>query len=107
MGLVGEVVHVLLEGVPTHLRLEAVGRDLAALDGVARVHDLHVWTLASGSVALSAHVEIRCLDDWPAILDAARRSLDARHGIRHVTLQPEVPVAQPLVRGTYPPSSRP
>ena len=105
--LLREVVHVLMEGVPTHLQLEAVGHDLAALDGVARVHDLHVWTLSSGSVALSAHLEIRRLDDWPAILDAARHAMDARHGIRHVTLQPEVPAAQPLRRGSYPPASRP
>ncbi|MFN3543706.1 MAG: cation diffusion facilitator family transporter [Thiobacillus sp.] len=96
--LLREVVHVLMEGVPLHLRLDAVGHDLAALDGVVRVHDLHVWTLSSGTIALSAHLEIRRLEEWPAILDAARRTLDARHGIRHVTLQPEVPVAQPLRR---------
>ncbi|MFN3751876.1 MAG: cation diffusion facilitator family transporter [Thiobacillus sp.] len=96
--LLREVVHVLMEGVPMHLRLDTVGHDLAALDGVVRVHDLHVWTLSSGTIALSAHLEIRRLDDWPAILDAARRTLDTRHGIRHVTLQPEVPVAQPLRR---------
>ena len=96
--LLREVVHVLMEGVPMHLRLDTVGHDLAALDGVVRVHDLHVWTLSSGTIALSAHLEIRRLEEWPAILDAARRTLDARHGIRHVTLQPEVPVARPLRR---------
>lgn len=96
--LLREVVHVLMEGVPLHLRLDAVGHDLAALGGVVRVHDLHVWTLSSGTIALSAHLEIRRLEEWPAILDAARRTLDARHGIRHVTLQPEVIVAQPLRR---------
>lgn len=96
--LLREVVHVLMEGVPLGIRLDAVGHDLAALKGVTRVHDLHVWTLSSGSVALSAHLEIRRLEDWPAILDAARHAMDTRHGIRHVTLQPEVPVAQPLRR---------
>lgn len=101
--LLREAVHVLMEGVPLHVRLDDVGHDLAALDGVRRVHDLHVWTLASGSIALSAHLEIRRLDDWPAILDAARHRLDAHHGIRHVTLQPEVPTAQPLLRKPSPP----
>lgn len=105
--LLREVVHVLMEGVPPHLQLDAVGHELAALDGVVRVHDLHVWTVSSGTIALSAHLEIRRLEDWPAILDAARRALDARHGIRHVTLQPEAPAAQPLLRGSYPPASRP
>ena len=101
--LLREAVHVLMEGVPLHVRLDDVGHDLAALDGVRQVHDLHVWTLASGSIALSAHLEIRRLDDWPAILAAARQALDARHGIRHVTLQPEVPAAAPLIRASYPP----
>jgi cobalt-zinc-cadmium efflux system protein len=100
--LLREVVHVLMEGVPLSVKLDAVGHDLAKLDGVHRVHDLHVWTLSSGTIALSAHLEIRKLDDWPALLATARRTLDTRHGIRHVTLQPEVLMAQPLVRGTPP-----
>ena len=103
--LLREVLHVLMEGVPVNVRLEAVGHDLAALDGVLRVHDLHVWALSSGTIALSAHLEIRDLADWPDILDAARRTMDRRHGIRHVTLQPEVPAAQPLIRGPYTPLS--
>jgi cobalt-zinc-cadmium efflux system protein len=103
LGLLREVVHVLMEGVPFNLRLDAVGRDLAALDGVLRVHDLHVWTLSSGTIALSAHLEIRNLADWPGILAAARQTMDTGHGIRHVTLQPEVLAMQPLLRGDWPP----
>jgi cobalt-zinc-cadmium efflux system protein len=103
--LLREVVHVLMEGVPGHVQLDVVGRDLAKLDGVLRVHDLHVWTLSSGTIALSAHLEIRNLADWPGILAAARQTLDARHGIRHVTLQPEALTAEPLVRGSFTPHS--
>jgi cobalt-zinc-cadmium efflux system protein len=101
--LLREAVHVLMEGVPLHIRLDAVGRDLATLPGVLRVHDLHVWTLSSGTLALSAHIELRDLADWPATLDAARRTMEANHRIRHVTLQPEVLAAQPLLRGDWPP----
>jgi len=101
--LLREVVHVLMEGVPLSIQLDAVGLDLARLDGVLRVHDLHVWTLSSGTIALSAHLEIRDLADWPGILAAARQLMDTRHGIRHVTLQPEVLTGQPLLRATYPP----
>jgi cobalt-zinc-cadmium efflux system protein len=103
--LLREVVHVLMEGVPPNVQLDAVGHDLAKLDGVLRVHDLHVWTLSSGTIALSAHLEIRKLGDWPAILAAARQAMDTRHGIRHVTLQPEVLTAEPLVRGPFTPHS--
>ncbi|MDO9220806.1 MAG: cation diffusion facilitator family transporter, partial [Thiobacillus sp.] len=55
--LLREAVHVLMEGVPLHIKLDTVGHDLAALPGVLRVHDLHVWTLSSGTLALSAHLE--------------------------------------------------
>ncbi len=103
--LLREAVHVLMEGVPLHVRLDAVGHDLATLDGVRRVHDLHVWTLSSGSIALSAHLEIHNLADWPAILAAASQAMDTHHGIRHLTLQPEALTAEPLVRGPYPPPS--
>ncbi|MDP2028012.1 MAG: cation diffusion facilitator family transporter [Thiobacillus sp.] len=101
--LLREVVHVLMEGVPLHIELDRVGRDLAGLNGVLRVHDLHVWTLSTGTLALSAHLEIRNLAEWPAILAAARQTLESRHGIRHVTLQPEALAAAPLVRTPYPP----
>ncbi len=101
--LLSEVLHVLMEGVPLNVRLDAVGQDLAALPGVLRVHDLHVWTLSTGTLALSAHLEIRTLSDWPNQLESARATLASRHGIRHVTLQPETLAAAPLVRAPYPP----
>lgn len=104
--LLREVVHVLMEGVPGHVRLNEVGQDLATLDGVSRVHDLHVWTLSSGTIALSAHLEIRDLAEWPDLLATARQAMDTRHGIRHITLQPEVLVAQPLVRRPFHPIAR-
>jgi cobalt-zinc-cadmium efflux system protein len=71
---------------------------------VLRVHDLHVWTLSSGTIALSAHLEIRHLADWPGILAAARQTMDAHHGIRHVTLQPEVPAIVRMERSDSPQS---
>jgi cobalt-zinc-cadmium efflux system protein len=102
INLLREAMHVLMEGVPAHIRLETVGRDLAAIDGVIKVHDLHIWTLSSGTIALSAHLEVRALTTWPGILASARERMAARHGIRHVTLQPEVLAVQPLRRRPYP-----
>lgn len=99
-----EAVHVLMEGVPLHIKLDTVGHDLATLPGVVRVHDLHVWTLSSGTLALSAHLEIHNLTDWPTLLDTARQTLESRHGIRHVTLQPEALATAPLVHAPYPPT---
>lgn len=86
--LLREVLHALMEGVPAHLSTEGIGSALAAVPGVVSVHDLHIWTLSSTRIALSAHVLVESLERWPEILSAARHML-AEQGISHVTLQPE------------------
>mgnify|MGYP001404316525 CR=1 FL=1 len=86
-----EALHVLMEGVPPPIQLAAIGGALATVSGVREVHDLHVWSIAPGSVALSAHLEIGDLQRWPVILTEATAMLQSRFGIGHVTLQPEVP----------------
>jgi cobalt-zinc-cadmium efflux system protein len=88
--LLRDALHVLMEGVPRSLRLDEVGIALAQIADVRDVHDLHVWHISSGQVALSAHVKLETLEHWPRILEEARRVLDERFGIRHVTLQPEL-----------------
>lgn len=86
-----DALHVLMEGVPPAIELAAIGQELAAVPGVTEVHDLHVWSLAPGTIALSAHLEITDLQRWPVILTEASAMLQSRYGIGHVTLQPEVP----------------
>ena len=100
--LLRETLQVLMEGVPPNIDLNTVGRSLAAMPGVISVHDLHIWTPASGAPALSAHVVVEKLEDWMQTLEAMRALLCAQYGIEHVTLQPEtrdgiIPVA-PLAR---------
>jgi len=89
--LLREVLRALLEGVPAHLSLERIGQSLAAVPGVRSVHDLHVWTLSSNHVALSAHLVVASFAEWPEVLAAARNVLQ-QQGIGHVTLQPETVV---------------
>lgn len=86
--LLREVVQALMEGVPPSLSSEDVGRVLAGIPGVASVHDLHIWTLSSQRVALSAHLVVEALEQWPEVLATSRQVL-AERGITHVTLQPE------------------
>jgi len=89
--LLREALHILMEGVPPHLDLHEVGRAMAEVPGVASVHDLHIWTLASGTVMLSAHVVVPSMAGWERTLEGLRRLLLERYGIDHVTLQPEPP----------------
>ena len=90
LNLLRETVHVLMEGVPHAIELQTIGAALATVPGVGRVHDLHVWSISSSRTALSAHLEIVKLDDWPAVLHATRQLLHERFDINHVTLQPEI-----------------
>lgn len=96
LGLLREVVNILMESVPAHIDLAGVAREMAALPNVTAVHDVHIWTLSSGLVALSAHVVIRDLGVWPRLLGDMQQLLGDRFNIRHVTLQPEVPSWQAL-----------
>ena len=98
--LAREALHGLMEGVPFHLSLPEIGKAMAEVPGVVSVHDLHVWSLSGERVALSAHVVLREMDQWNAVLSSLRALLRTRFGIGHVTLQPETsePVVQPLIR---------
>lgn len=92
--LLREVLNVIMEGVPLHLDLEEVGRSMAARENVHSVHDLHIWTLASGKVALSAHVVIADINRWSEILQDVLQFLHEEFDIDHVTLQPETTTGQ-------------
>lgn len=88
--ILAESYHFLMAGVPHQIDYLAVGADLANIDGVLSVHDLHVWDMSPGQPALIGHLEISALQNWPQVLAAVKAMLLARHGIDHVTLQAEV-----------------
>ena len=54
--LLAKVVHVLLEGTPEHVDVYKLCHRIEDLEGVTVIHDVHVWTLAPGYDALTAHV---------------------------------------------------
>ncbi len=87
--LLREALHGLMEGTPFTLAPEAVGQALATVPGVTSVHDLHIWSVSPEQVMLSAHLVVRDLRQWEAVLNACHALLDERFGIQHATLQPE------------------
>jgi cobalt-zinc-cadmium efflux system protein len=86
--LVREATDVLLEAAPAHIDVEKILDELNSIEELDDVHDLHVWTLTSGFVALSGHGVIDDPTHHPVILDEIRERL-AKHGIEHVTFQLE------------------
>jgi len=94
--------------VPAAVNLADIGGALAALRGVSSVPDLHVWSIGSERAALSAHLELERLEDWPAVLHAAQHLLRERYGVDHVTLQPElVPALRAAPVRIWPRGERP
>ena len=89
ISILGESYHFLMEGVPLHIDYLAVGKDLRGIPGVLAVHDLHVWEMTPSFPALIGHIEIAKMQEWPAIMSRINTMLLDKHGIDHVTLQPE------------------
>lgn len=86
--LIRESTDILLDAVPSHIALGEVERRMRAIPGVLAVHDLHVWTVTSGMVAMSGHALVPDLSDHPGVLEAIRKTLGGL-GIGHVTIQLE------------------
>ena len=90
ISILGESYHFLMEGVPLHIDYLQVGKDLRGVPGVLAVHDLHVWEMTPSFPALIGHIEIAEMQEWPEIMSRINAMLLDKHGIDHVTLQPEV-----------------
>jgi cobalt-zinc-cadmium efflux system protein len=86
-GLLRASGRVLLEMAPERVSVEDVGRELAGFPQVSEVHDLHVWEIGSGFLALSAHVLVDPDADCHAIRRELERILHDRFSIEHTTLQ--------------------
>ena len=86
--LVREAVDVLLEATPAHIEIDRLRGAMAAVRGVREVHDLHVWTLTSGVVAMSAHAVVPESGEHQRVLRDLHEAV-ARFGIQHATIQLE------------------
>ena len=84
-----DAVRVLVQAAPAHLDPQLVEASLRAVDGVADVHDLHIWTLTSQMDVVTAHLRIVAGGDPVAVLDRARKRLALEFRLTHVTLQVE------------------
>jgi cobalt-zinc-cadmium efflux system protein len=88
-GLLRESVGMTLAGVPEGIELDEVAEELAQLEGVEAVHDLHVWPLSTTETAITAHLVAPRITDTDALLQLARGMLHDRFKIEHCTLQVE------------------
>lgn len=105
--LLRESLNILLEGVPEGIGLAEVEQMIAGVPGVASVHDLHVWTISSGKVSLTAHVVCTEAAGNPFdVMRSVRARLADRFDIHHTTVQLErVPCEMAFRRHDYFPAT--
>jgi cobalt-zinc-cadmium efflux system protein len=89
-GLLRESLGMVLQGVPQGIDAEAVERTLAALPGVTRVHDLHIWPMSTSEVALTAHLVMPGGHPGDDFLRDLQHRLAHDHRIDHTTVQIEL-----------------
>lgn len=87
--LIKDSLSVLMQAVPKGIRLEEVRETIESVDGVAKVHDLHVWAVTSDIYTLSAHAVVENGGDFHQVLNGIEDTLKERFHIEHTTIQLE------------------
>lgn len=87
--LVKDSLSVLMQTVPKGIELEDVRKTIEAVEGVSKVHDLHIWAVTSDIFTLSAHAVVENGGDFHAVLNGIEGTLKERFNIEHVTIQLE------------------
>jgi len=87
--LLRETTLQLMDSVPDVVKTDEVCEAMQALRHVEGVHHIHIWTLPNGTLAMSAHVQLNDMLQWPELLPAIQNRV-AELGITHATLQPEL-----------------
>lgn len=89
VGVLKEGSDILLEGVPKNIKLNEVEKVLKHIPGVVDIHDLHVWSISSAHLALSAHVvvEEQTTHSTKKILDEIQAKMMENFNVEHLTIQ--------------------
>jgi cobalt-zinc-cadmium efflux system protein len=89
VSILREAAHILLEGTPASIDVAALRDRILSVPGVEAVHDLHFWTLSSGSHSASLHIRAAGGAGREGILAAVQRVLVEGAGVEHCTVQVE------------------
>jgi cobalt-zinc-cadmium efflux system protein len=87
--LIRDAVDILLESTPAHINIVSLREQLGRVHGVGSVHDLHVWTLTSGVLAMSCHVVAHDGSNRTDLLNGVNRIAREMFHIDHTTIQIE------------------
>ncbi len=80
-------LHILIEGVPEGMSVTEISKTLQKVPAVKEIHDLHVWSICSGHIALSAHILLKKDSDRRETMVSLKECLLHDFGIEHTTIQ--------------------
>src|SRR5882762_373933 len=91
IGILRESAHILLEGRPKEMGIEEVARAILKVEGVMEVHDVHIWSLGGGEIAMSCHARVTDMhmDKCESVLGSICYLMKQEFSIGHVTVQLE------------------
>jgi cobalt-zinc-cadmium efflux system protein len=87
--LLKETIHILAEGIPEGMSATEVSNSIKSVPGVEEIHDLHIWTVSPGFLALSAHVILndQTISQSEKIMEVLKNKLSSEYKIDHTTIQ--------------------
>ncbi|MBE1444601.1 cation diffusion facilitator family transporter [Paenibacillus sp. OAS669] len=87
--IIKESYLILMESVPERFNLDEIRSDIAKVEGVDDVHEMHFWAISSDHYSLTAHVFINNKVQPFCIILAINETLKEKYGIEHSTIQME------------------
>jgi cobalt-zinc-cadmium efflux system protein len=85
--LLKQSVHILMEGTPFEIDVAEIEKALLEISHVTAIHDVHVWTITSGTNSMTGHLVVHDMINAAAVLKSAKDILRERFKIDHVTIQ--------------------
>ena len=88
--LLSDSLRLAVDGIPDGVDKKEIEQELLENEHVSEVHHVHIWAISTTETALTAHVVVDDLTNWPQVAHQLKHEL-AEHGIQHATLEPETP----------------
>ncbi|MGL5207165.1 MAG: cation diffusion facilitator family transporter [Acidaminococcaceae bacterium] len=86
-GLLLKSFNILMEAAPTNINIDEVFHVLQNIEGIAAIHDLHIWSLTSDRVILTMHASLNDSSNHLAVLEKIQNILCQNYSIDHSTIQ--------------------
>ncbi|MFX3637392.1 MAG: cation diffusion facilitator family transporter [Candidatus Pristimantibacillus sp.] len=91
-------IHILLEGVPSNIKVAEIRILLGSIQHVIEVHDLHLWSISSDIPSFSCHIIVNDLKNSSMVMKEVEKLLEDQFKIKHTTIQIETPEIQCITK---------